>query len=123
MHEQKKQNKVYPKATLIRDVAERCFLSDNPVEKMGVARAMRLTKAMYAALEERVDELLSCSSQDSDVTVKLFEGISIKSIYVPSVIHRSNIDGKAYLQKARIRLRSSFTREFKRKLTKRKNED
>lgn len=110
-----KQNisKSYTKAMLIRDTAEKCFLSETPVERMGVKRALAITTAVYNTLEAKVKELLSCAAPGVDIAIKLFEGITLKGRYVPEIIKQNNLTGEMMVYKAHIKPEAQFSKRLR----------
>lgn len=110
-----KQNvtKSYTKSMLIRDIAEKCFLSDDPVMIAGVKRAVTITSAVYNALEAKVKELLACAAPGVDIVVKMFEGISLKGKYVPEITKQNNLTGEMMVYKAHVKPDVQFSKRFR----------
>ena len=107
------QVKNYTKGMLIRDVAEQCFLSENPIEKMGVKRAMEITSGVYNALEAKVKELLGYATPGIEVAIKLFEGITLKGKHVDEIKRMNNLTGKMMTYKAHIEPKAQFSKGFR----------
>ena len=104
--ESDKKNKVtYTKETLIKKIAEE---SNNSV---------RAVRAMYNSLEADVFEALSLANEDTDVSVRLFEGISIGSVFVPETTKVNNLTGKTMVTSPKIKPKASITRNYCEKLT------
>ena len=113
---QDKQEKTYTKAMLIRDIAERCFLSDTAIEKRSVAGAVDVTTSMYNTLESRIHELLLCTSPKVDVRIKLFDGLSIRGTYIPEITKKNNFTGKMTTYRPHIEAKAVFSDNYKKKL-------
>ena len=62
----------YTKDMLIKTVAKDCRIDRNTV------------KEVYESIEDSVSDALSSANEDNDVSVRLFEGIVLNGVYVPS---------------------------------------
>lgn len=96
-----KKNKVtYTKEMLIKKIAEE---SKNSV---------RVVRAMYNSLEADVFEALSSANEDTDVNVRLFEGISIGATFVPETTRVNNLTGNTIVTSPKIKPKANITRNY-----------
>lgn len=71
MNSKGKKLKTYNKMILIRDIAKRC------------KRSQATVRQIYDALEDGVAVLLSSAKPNTDISLRLFEGITISSEHIP----------------------------------------
>lgn len=102
---QDKVKNIYTKGMLIRSVAEVC------------RKDMVTVRSIYNALEENVSKILSSASPEADVSIRLFEGITIDSTFVPEKTKVNNLTGKVIISKSKIKPRANITRNYRDKLT------
>lgn len=98
----------YTKDMLIKTVAKDCRIDRNTV------------KDVYESLEDIVSDALSSANEDSDVSVRLFEGIVLNGVYVPSHEKVNNLTGKTIITKSKIVPKAHITRTYCDKISSRK---
>jgi L-rhamnose isomerase len=98
----------YTKDMLIKTVAKDCRIDRNTV------------KDVYESLEDIVSDALSSANEDSDVSVRLFEGIVLNGVYVPSHEKVNNLTGKTIITKSKIVPKVHITRTYCDKISSRK---
>lgn len=98
----------YTKDMLIKTVAKDCRIDRNTV------------KDVYESLEDIVSDTLSSANEDSDVSVRLFEGIVLNGVYVPSHEKVNNLTGKTIITKSKIVPKAHITRTYCDKISSRK---
>ena len=104
----KTQNKVkhtYTKDMLIRSIADACHKDISTV------------RSIYNALEENVAKSLSSATPDADISIRLFEGITIDSTFVPEKTKVNNLTGKVITSASKIKPKANITRNYRNKLT------
>ena len=102
---QDKIKKTYTKDMLIRSIAEKCNKDINTV------------RTIYHTLEETITKLLSSANENTDITIRLFEGISIDSTFIPEKTKLNNLTGKVITSKSKIKPKANITRNYRDKLT------
>ena len=100
-----KVNNTYTKEMLMRDIASKCRRDINTVRRI------------YSALEENIAELLSSASSEVDVSIRLFEGITLDSTYVPEKVKLNNLTGETITAMSKIKPKANITRNYREKLT------
>ena len=98
----------YTKDILIKTVAKDCRIDRNTV------------KDVYESIEDSVSDALSSANEDSDVSVRLFEGIVLNGVYVPSHEKVNNLTGKTIITKSKIVPKAHITRTYCDKISSRK---
>ena len=98
----------YTKDMLIKTVAKDCRIDRNTV------------KDVYESIEDSVSDALSFANEDSDVSVRLFEGIVLNGVYVPSHEKVNNLTGKTIITKSKIVPKAHITRTYCDKISSRK---
>ena len=68
------------------------------------------------SLEKNVSDMLSSASQDADVQVKLFDGLSIESKYSESKTKRNNLTGETITVPERLNVSGRITRLLEKKV-------
>lgn len=101
-----KNEKVYTKQMIISHIAKKCKERKDTVYDI------------YNALESEITELLSTANENEDVVIKLFEGITMNSTFIPSETRMNNLNGETTTFSSRINPKVNITRNFKRKITK-----
>lgn len=102
---QEKTKTTYTKDMLVRKIAEVCRKDSTTV------------RSVYNALEEMIAKILSSATPDTDVTIRLFEGITIDSTYVPEKTKVNNLTGKIITSASKIQPKANITRNYRNKLT------
>ena len=90
----------YTKDMLIKQVARKSKLTIEQVKE-----------AVYL-LEDEVFEVLSTTSEDKDVSVRLFEGITIDATFVPGKTKVNNLTGKEIEVAGKIKPKANITRYY-----------
>ena len=98
----------YTKDMLIKTVAKDCRIDRNTV------------KDVYESIEDSVSDALSSANEDSDVSVRLFEGIVLNGVYIPSHEKVNNLTGKTIITKSKIVPKAQITRTYCDKISSRK---
>lgn len=96
---------VVTKERMIRSVAEDTNVSLTDV------------RLIYNALEEKLREYLEGAKPEQNIIVKLFEGISVESKYVPEQEKRNNLTGEVIVAKSKIKPKAIITRNYCDKIT------
>lgn len=104
---QEKTKTTYTKENLIKNIANECGKSKN------------IVRNIYNTLEENVTELLSSADANTDVSVRLFEGISIDSSFILEKNKLNNLTGEIITTKSKIKPKANITRYYCDKLTNR----
>lgn len=105
MKNQDKENITYTKEMLCRRIA-----SSSQYD-------LRTVKNIYNSIESNIRELLSCADPSTDIIVKLFDGISINSSYIPEKEKINNLTGELIITKSKIKPKANITRYYCEKLT------
>ena len=92
------------KENLIKDIAKQSNKSVNDV------------KEIYNTLERNIFDILSSVNTNGDITIKLFEGISLDGIYIPEKTKQNNLTGKTNLVESKIKPKFNITRSYCEKL-------
>ena len=92
------------KENLIRNIAEQ------------TNKTMINVREIYDALEKVIFDTLSSVNANNDVTIRLFEGISLDGIYVPEKTKVNNLTGKESLVESKIKPKFNITRSYIEKL-------
>lgn len=92
------------KEALIRDVAKQTNKNISDV------------KDVYNALEKSIFDILSSVDINGDISIKLFEGISVDGTYIPEKTKQNNLTGKVSLVKSKIKPKFVITRSYCEKL-------
>ena len=102
-----KDNKklTYTKDMLIKNIAEKC------------GEDVKTIKLFYNALEDNIADILSSAEPGTDMVIRLFEGITINSTYVPEKSKINNLTGEPIIAKSKIKPKANITRYYCDKLT------
>ena len=92
------------KETLIKDVAKQTNKSINDV------------RDIYNTLEKTIFDILYSVDVNGDISIKLFEGISLDGVYVPEKTKQNNLTGKMSLVESKIKPKFNITRSYCEKL-------
>lgn len=95
-----KTTEVYNKETLIRRAAEACD------------KDIKVVREIYNAIEDDVFALLATADEDTDVRIKLFEGVSLVCGFVPESTKMNNLTGKTAVVPAKIKPKAVITRNY-----------
>ena len=99
-----KNTKVYTKAQMIQLIAKRVRIRRSLVQKI------------YEGFEDEIRELLSSASNDADVSLRLFEGITIDGHYLAPRDKVNNLTGEKIRTTEKIRAKAKITRHYSEKL-------
>lgn len=92
------------KETLIKDIAKQTNKSISDV------------KDFYNTLEKTIFDTLSSVVVNGDITIRLFEGVSLDGIYVPEKTKQNNLTGEVGLVESKIKPKFNITRSYCEKL-------
>lgn len=92
------------KDTLLRNIAKQ---TDNNIGDV---------KNIYNALESTIFDILSSVDINGDISIKLFEGISLDGTYIPEKTKKNNLTGKVSLVESKIKPKFTITRSYCEKL-------
>lgn len=92
------------KETLIKDIAKQ---TDKNISDV---------KDVYNALEKTIFDILSSVCINKDVSIRLFEGISLDGVYVPEKTKQNNLTGEVSLVESKIKPKFNITRSYCEKL-------
>ena len=95
----------FTKDMMIKKIAEECGIN------------VRTVKSVYNAFEECIFETLSFADLDKDISLRLFEGITIDSCFVPEKTKVNNLTGKTITSSSKIKTKVNVTRNYCNKLT------
>lgn len=96
---------VYTKAKIIKMVAHRARIRKS------------LVKKIYLALEEEIMKLLAEANENDDILLRLFEGISIDSEFLPQKEKLNNLTGETIITQEKIKAKANITRYYCEKLS------
>ena len=102
---QEKVRHTYTKDMLVRNIADMCD------ENMSTVRNI------YNLLEQNVAKLLSSANADTDISIRLFEGITIDSTFIPEKTKINNLTGQVITATSKIKPKANITRSYCEKLT------
>lgn len=107
MDSQKSNKETITKEQLIRFIAEEYDLN------------LKTTRQIYSSLENKIKYLLSGANPTKEITVKLFEGITLNSRYIPAKEKIDNLTGNKMMINSRLGVKANVSRRFIEKLNKR----
>ena len=105
MEDNNKIKTTYTKDMLIKRISKEC--GENP----------RVVRDIYNALEEDMARLLSCANEDVDISIRLFEGITLGSTFVPEKAKLNNLTGETIMTLEKIKPKAHITRNYCEKIT------
>lgn len=73
-------------------------------------------KDVYNTLEKTIFDILSSVDTNGDVSIRLFEGISLDGIYIPEKTKQNNLTGKTSFVESKIKPKFNITRSYCEKL-------
>ena len=94
----------FTKENIIKDIAKQTNQNISNVREV------------YNALEKDVFDILSSVDEEKDVSIKLFEGISLNGTYVPKSEKKNNLTGKVSFVESKIKPKFNITRSYCEKL-------
>ena len=71
---------------------------------------------VYNALEKNLFDILSSVKDNGDISIRLFEGISLEGTYIPEKTKQNNLTGKTNLVDSKIKPKFTITRSYCEKL-------
>lgn len=92
------------KENLIRNIAKQTNKNINDV------------RDFYNSLENLIFDTLSSVERNGDISIKLFEGISLDGIYVSEKIKKNNLTGEVGRVESKIKPKFNITRSYCEKL-------
>ena len=92
------------KENLIKDIAKQTNKSINDV------------KDIYNTLEKTIFDILSSVYVNGDISIRLFEGISLDGTYVPEKTKKNNLTGEVSFVESKIKPKFNITRSYCEKL-------
>lgn len=92
------------KENLIKDIAKQ---TNNNISDV---------KNIYNTLEKTIFDLLSSVKTNGDISIRMFEGISLDGVYVPEKTKQNNLTGKIGLVESKIKPKFNITRSYCEKL-------
>ena len=102
---QEKITHTYTKDMLVKNIAEMCDENISTIRNV------------YNLLEKNVAKLLSSANPNTDVSIRLFEGITLDSTYIPEKTKINNLTGKVITATSKIKPKANITRTYRNKLT------
>lgn len=99
-----KEKIVITKENLIRDISKQTNKSIGDV------------KEVYNTLEKTIFDILSSVDVNGDISIRLFEGISLDGIYVSEKTKKNNLTGELSLVESKIKPKFNITRSYCEKL-------
>ena len=72
---------------------------------------------IYNLLEQSILKLLASADSNTDVSVRLFEGITLDSTFIPEKTKLNNLTGKIITATSKIKPKANITRSYCEKLT------
>lgn len=99
---------VKTKDNIIKDVAKK---TNNSISDI---------KFIYNVLEDYIYDVLHSVDENTDVCIRLFEGISIDGVYIPEKTKKNNLTGKESFVESKIKPRFNITRSYCEKLNDKK---
>lgn len=100
-----KEKLTYTKADLIKSIARECGFHKEEV------------RMVYESLDNHIIEALSNANENTDVVVRLFDGVSINSTFVPEMERHNNLTGEDIVAMCKIRPKVKLTRNYREKIT------
>ena len=101
-----KEKLTYTKANLIKSIARDCGFEQEEV------------RMVYESLDQHIFEALGSATEDADVIIRLFDGVSISSTFEPEMERHNNLTGENIVSSCKIRPKAKLTRNYRERLTK-----
>ena len=99
-----KESIKFTKENLIKDIAK---ITNKNISDV---------RDIYNALEKDIFDILSSVSEDQNVCIKLFEGISLDGTYITEKTKKNNLTGKTSFVESKIKPKFNITRSYCEKL-------
>lgn len=90
----------YTKNMLVKTISKEC------------KRDKETVKDVYDAIENSVFSILSSADENSDVSIRLFEGIVFDGVYVPEHEKFNNLTGEMIVAKSKVVPKARITRTY-----------
>ena len=74
-------------------------------------------KSFYNALESNIARILSSADEDTNISIRLFEGIVLNSEFVPEKTKVNNLTGKTITTNSKVKPSAHITRYYCDKIT------
>ena len=94
----------FTKENLIKDIARQTNKNISDV------------RDIYNALEKDVFDILSSVDEDKDVSIRLFEGISLNGTFISKTKKANNLTGEINVVESKIKPKCNITRSYCEKL-------
>lgn len=94
----------FTKENIIKDIAKQTNKNISDV------------RDVYNALEKTIFDILSSVNINGDISIRLFEGISLDGIYVPEKTKQNNLTGEVRFVESKIKPKFNITRSYCEKL-------
>ena len=101
-----KNKNTYTKDMLIKTIAQECRESVN------------IVRNIYNSLEQNIYDILSTADLDNDVSIRIFEGVTLDSSFIPEKTKVNNLTGEVIVATSKIKPKANITRSYCEKLTK-----
>ena len=75
-------------------------------------------KDVYNSLENLIFDILSSVTNNGDISIKLFEGISLDGVYTSEKTKKNNLTGEVNLVESKIKPKFNISRSYREKLNK-----
>ena len=92
------------KETLIRDIAKQ------------TDKSIKDVRNIYNTLEKTIFDILSSVDINGDISIKLFEGISLDGIYISEKTKQNNLTGEISFVGSKVKPKFNITRSYCEKL-------
>lgn len=102
---QEKEKITYTKDMLVKEIANECHIDS------------KIVRLVYKSLEENVFDALSSADLNTDISIRLFEGIVLSSSFVPEKTKVNNLTGEVITASSKIKPKANITRNYREKLT------
>lgn len=99
-----KKKTTYTKNMLIKTISKEC------------KRDKETVKDVYDAIENNVLSILSSADENSDVSIRLFEGIVLDGVYVPEHERLNNFTGEKMIVKSKVVPKARIARTYCKKV-------
>lgn len=110
LKDNEKTKHTFTKNMLVKDIADGKNEQDERIE-------IDTVRLVYKRLEDAVFSALSSADEDTDVSVRLFEGITLNSEFVPEKTKINNLTGETITTTSKVKPAAHITRRYCEKLT------
>ena len=117
---------IYNKESIIRRITDECGRKFENIrtekdewqsDRIRAGEELTIVRGIYNILEDTIMKLLSSTSPANYITLKLFEGISIDSEFLPEKDKVNNLTGKSIVTTSKVKAKANVTRNYCDKLT------